>query len=160
MFREPVNVILVAYCLRFHVARRFHALFLIIFEIVFSKLVILQARYFYHLLKELKLTKKIFILILLSFFSLMTKAASHYTSGTITNLTVGKAGLMIKVSGGLPDNCDGTPYNWILIKQADSALTSVVLALYISKSTSGTFYTTGRENEAGYCTLNQFDPSE
>ena len=25
---------------------------------------------------------------------------------------------------------------------------------------TGRCYTTGRENEAGYCTLNQFDPSE
>ncbi len=36
---------LVVYCLRFHVATRFEAQFLMIFETIFSKREILQARY-------------------------------------------------------------------------------------------------------------------
>jgi len=67
---------------------------------------------------------------------------------------------MIKLSGSLPDNCVGTPYDWILIKQEDTALTSVVLALWVSKDTTGTFYTSARENGTGYCSLNQFDPKD
>jgi hypothetical protein len=119
----------------------------------------LAKRYVYHLLKEFKLIKKTLTLIIFTLLSLRTEAASNSTTGKIVNLTAIKEGIMIKVSGSLPDNCNGTPYNWILVKQEYTALTSVVLALWMSKDTSGTFYTSGRVNGSGFCILYQFDPA-
>ena len=93
------------------------------------------------------------------FFSLAaySSAASHYISGSISNLTVTTEGIMVMVTGGLPDNCIGTPWGWMLIKQENAALTSVVLASWVSGNTNGTFYTSASES-GHYCTINQFDP--
>jgi len=85
-------------------------------------------------------------------------AESHYISGTISNLTVTTQGIMIMVSGGLPDNCLGSPWGWMLIKQENTALTAVVLASWVKGSTQGTFYTSAAVSSR-YCTVNQFDPA-
>jgi hypothetical protein len=103
--------------------------------------------------------KSIIALVSLIFLSINTHAASHYSHGSISNLTVTTDGIMIMVTGGLPDNCSGTPYGWMLIDQKNTALTSVVLAAWVKGETSGTFYTTSATATSNYCTVNQFDPA-
>ncbi|MBD1567700.1 hypothetical protein [Vibrio sp. S12_S33] len=103
--------------------------------------------------------KKLFWCFLLSVISIGSFAAEHYQTGKIKNLTVTTAGIMIMMDTGQPDNCAGTPYGWLFIKQEHTALTSVILAAWASGNKSGTVYTTGREGGVGYCLVNQFDPA-
>ena len=86
-------------------------------------------------------------------------AGAHYQSGKIKNLTATTSGIMIMMDKGLPDNCVGTPYGWLLIKEENKALTSAVLTIWASGKGTGTVYTSGRVNGTGYCIVNQFDPT-
>ena len=103
--------------------------------------------------------KKLILITALSMMSLNVLAASNHQNGSIENLTVSTSGIMIKLSSGLPDNCEGTPYGWLLVKQEHSALTSVVLAAWATGNSSATVYTAGRENGSGFCLVTQFDPA-
>ena len=102
--------------------------------------------------------RKLFLLFYLSAISAAPFAAENYQSGKIKNLTAITSGIMIMLDTGLPSNCAGTPYGWMLIKQEHTALTSVVLAAWASGNKSGTVYTSGREGGVGFCLVSQFDP--
>ncbi|KJY73828.1 hypothetical protein [Vibrio nigripulchritudo] len=102
--------------------------------------------------------RKFFLLLCLSSISAASFSAANYQSGKIKNLTATTSGIMIMMDAGLPDNCAGTPYGWMLIKQEHTAMTSVVLAAWASGNKSGTVYTSGREGGVGYCLISQFDP--
>ncbi|WP_420785331.1 hypothetical protein [Vibrio parahaemolyticus] len=101
------------------------------------------------------------IILLLCIFTLPTFAASrpNYLSGKIKNLTAIQDGILIMLDTGVPENCEGTPYGWMLIKQEYTAMSSVVLAVWAANKKSGTVYTSGRHNGVGYCIVNQFDPA-
>ncbi len=103
--------------------------------------------------------KAIIIVLFALMVSISSYAGSSYVSGNITNLTAVKSGVMIMLDSGLPDNCSGSPYGWMLIKQSNTAITSVVLAAWVSGKKQGTIYTSGRENGTGYCLVVQFDPA-
>ncbi|ELV8553685.1 hypothetical protein QNE49_001318 [Vibrio fluvialis] len=103
--------------------------------------------------------RKLFWCLMLSLFSMGSFAADGYLNGKIINLTVTTSGIMIMMDAGIPSNCAGTPYGWMLIKQEHTALTSVVLATWASGNKSGTVYTSGREEDVGYCLIHQFDPT-
>ena len=60
---------------------------------------------------------------------------------------------------GLPDNCEGSPYGWMLVKQECSAMTSTTLALWIADKRSVTVYTSGIQNGSSFCVINQVDPA-
>lgn len=90
--------------------------------------------------------------------SLSTHAGSGHQFGKISNLTAVTGGIMIMLDSGLPDNCAGSPYGWMLIKQSNTAITSVVLATWLTGKKQGTVYSSGRENGTGYCLVTQFDP--
>ncbi|TMN85275.1 hypothetical protein CWB72_20360 [Pseudoalteromonas phenolica] len=102
--------------------------------------------------------KKLLILFIILFFCNATFAAPNYTSGKIKNITAVPEGLLIMMDRDLPDNCEGTPYGWMLIKKDYSTIVSVVLASWVAGKTSGTVYTSGRPNGSGYCVVTQFDP--
>ncbi|WP_054114255.1 hypothetical protein [Marinagarivorans algicola] len=85
-------------------------------------------------------------------------SAEGHQTGKITNLTATTHGILIKLNKGLPSNCEGTPFGWMLIRQENTALISVVLATWISGQSTGTVYTSGTANSTGYCIVNQFDP--
>ncbi|MBV1876822.1 MAG: hypothetical protein KUG79_04175 [Pseudomonadales bacterium] len=102
--------------------------------------------------------KKIIFGVVFSFIAINCFAGPGYQTGKITNLTAGIPGIMIMIDNGLPDNCEGSPSGWMLIKQEHTVLTSVVLAAWVSGKSTGTVYTTGRENGTGFCLINQFDP--
>lgn len=101
---------------------------------------------------------KIPIILFFFILSLNVNAAESYQSGSISNLTATTAGIMIMLDKGLPTKCNGSPYGWMLIKQEYTALTSVVLAGWVSGKKSGTVYISGRENGDGVCIINQWDP--
>ncbi|MDX1304561.1 hypothetical protein [Photobacterium sp.] len=102
---------------------------------------------------------KNFTLLAVALMSYSVSAAPNYQSGSIENLTAVESGVMIMMDKGLPDNCEGSPYGWMLIKQEHTAITSVVLAAWASGKKSGTVYTSGRESGNGFCLVNQFDPA-
>jgi hypothetical protein len=87
-------------------------------------------------------------------------AESTYLSGKITNITSGTSGLMIMLDSGVPDNCQGTPYNWMLIPEANKTMIATILLFYSSdKNKIYTIYTQGC-NPGEFCIINQVDPSE
>ncbi len=101
---------------------------------------------------------KIIIGIAIVFVAVDCLSGESYQSGNIKNITAVTKGVMIMMDSGVPDNCEGTPHGWLLIKQEHTAITSVVLAAWASGNKKGTVYTSGRENGNGYCTVNQYDP--
>jgi hypothetical protein len=102
--------------------------------------------------------KKNLLLFLFLLFSFSAIAGPDYQSGKIVNLTAGTYGIMIMMDSGAPENCEGTPYGWLLIKQEHTAIVSVVLAAWASGKKEGTVYTFGQKNSTGYCLVSQFDP--
>jgi len=82
----------------------------------------------------------------------------YYQSGKIKNITATTGGLMLMMDSGLPSNCEGTPFGWMLVEQKNTALISLILAVWAADKAAGTVYTSGRVNGSGYCLVNQFDP--
>ncbi|TMP82322.1 hypothetical protein CWB73_05385 [Pseudoalteromonas phenolica] len=76
--------------------------------------------------------KKLLISFIILFFCNATFAAPNYTSGKIKNITAVPEGLLIMIDRDLPDNCEGTPYGWMLIKKDYSTIVSVVLASWVA----------------------------
>lgn len=101
--------------------------------------------------------KKIVILISLGILTFIN-AGVNYQHGNIKNLTAVTDGIMIMLDSGLPDNCLGTPYGWMLVKEEHQAITAVILSAWASGNKLGTVYTSGRENGKGYCLIDQYDP--
>jgi hypothetical protein len=84
-------------------------------------------------------------------------AGPHWLSGTITNITSTQEGLSIMLDTGVPDNCQGTPYGWLLIKQEHRTIIAVTLMAWTLKLPV-TVYTTGI-GSSGYGEVSQVDPS-
>lgn len=103
--------------------------------------------------------KKIILGFVLLGLSHITLGGPGHLGGKISNLTAVKPGILVMLNNGMPDNCAGSPYGWMLIKQENTAITAVVLSAWALGKTQGTIYTTGRENGTGYCLVSQFDPA-
>jgi hypothetical protein len=86
------------------------------------------------------------------------QVAGHYAYGRLTNVTSGAAGLLVMLDVGVPTNCTGTPYGWMVIPESNKTMIAVALITWQNKG-SGTVYTDGI-SASGYCTVNQFDPAE
>ena len=84
-------------------------------------------------------------------------AADTWQRGTINNITSTQQGLLIRLDTGLPDNCAGTPYGWMLIPEANKTLIATTLMLWAMGTRSVDIYTVGRPN-GGYCVIEQVDP--
>lgn len=98
------------------------------------------------------------------FFSIFstpfTIAAENYVSGKITNITAIEGALLVKVENQIiPENCAGTPYNWMKIKQENTTMISVVLAQWAANNRVATVYTSGIETGGKYCLVIQVDPA-
>lgn len=96
--------------------------------------------------------------LLLMFASKIAYSGQVYLHGNIKNLTSTTNGLMIMLDTDVPDNCQGTSYGWMLIKEDERAMISTVLSLWVAGRKKGTVYTSGLENNL--CIINQYDPSE
>lgn len=88
------------------------------------------------------------------------QAGAYHQTGKIRDLSITNNGLLVKFEPALPDNCEDTPYGWMVVKQEDTALTSALLALWISDRLSGTIYTKPPENGTKYCSVSQFHPAK
>jgi len=89
--------------------------------------------------------------------SLNVSGAEHYLRGDLKNITSNKNGLLIQLDTGVPDNCEGTPYNWMVIKKDYTTMISVVLMAWSTDRKNMTVYTDGKD-ATGYCIINQVDP--
>lgn len=101
-----------------------------------------------------------YLILIILFFSSTAFSEGYYLNGKIKDITATTNGLMIQMDNGIPTICNGTPYNWLLIKKEYSSITSLVLAMWVSNKKQGMVYVSGRENGTGYCLVSQFDPSE
>lgn len=80
-----------------------------------------------------------------------------YVGGPITNITSIGSGILIRVGNDeVPQNCT-SGYVWMLIPQANTSMTALVLAAWSLKREVH-LYTSA--SSSGYCQINQFDPAE
>lgn len=102
--------------------------------------------------------KKLLLLVLLTFWKI-SMAGPHYVSGEIANVTVTKSGMMFQFKGAaLPDNCEGSSYGWMFIKQEDTTMISVFIASWMAGKLKAKVFSSGL-NSSGVCEINQFDPT-
>lgn len=103
---------------------------------------------------------KRFIFISVALFLSMTVnavAGPNYVVGKISNITSGRAGLMVIIGASeVPSNCTGVQ-DWMLIKEEYKSMTALTL----------TSWTLGRDvviyteaTSSGYCHITQVDPAE
>jgi hypothetical protein len=78
---------------------------------------------------------------------------SYTLRGTITAITATPAGVMVMTSSGLPDNCSGTPYGWMIVPEGNKALVAMIMFAKATNKTVDIYTTT--PFTAGYCTINQ-----
>lgn len=88
----------------------------------------------------------------------LTNAESSWLGGNINDITSVRGALLLRLDTGVPDNCQGTPYGWMMVKETDKTLLSVALALWTTGKKGATVYTDGREGGTGYCVITQIDP--
>lgn len=84
-------------------------------------------------------------------------AAEYYLSGNMVNITSDAAGLRITLNSGVPDNCQGVGYGWMLIPESNKTMVAVALAMWTTGNLHVTVYTNPLSN--GNCVINQFDPA-
>jgi hypothetical protein len=100
--------------------------------------------------------KKMAALCLLSVSSI-SFAETDFLSGNISNVTSSSEGLLVTLNSGVPENCSSTPNNWMLIKQNDSTMVSIALAMWASGRTGATLHTSGISQDSPYCVVTQLD---
>lgn len=88
-------------------------------------------------------------------------AGPSWQTGRINNVTVSGDQVLITLDSGLPDNCAGTAYGWMMISPSYKAMQALVLALWARGdmgSSTLTVFTSGLVG--GYCQVTQLDPAE
>lgn len=91
--------------------------------------------------------------------NMSSNAADGYLSGSVTNLTSFSGGLLVMLDNGVPGNCTGTPYNWMLVKAENKVMIATVLTMYSMGKKGATVYTHAYL-PGNYCEINQYDPVE
>jgi uncharacterized membrane protein YphA (DoxX/SURF4 family) len=85
-------------------------------------------------------------------------AADTYQSGRINNITTTTQGLMLMLDTGMPTQCAGSPYGWMLIPEANKTMVATALALWLSGVRDVTVYVNAYSG-SGFCVINQLDPA-
>lgn len=88
-------------------------------------------------------------------------AGPDYLSGHISNVTFGANSVLVMLDTGLPDNCAGSPYGWMLIPGGAKVAQAFVLGLWLrgdAAQTSVYIYTTSPPSSGAYCEVTQIDP--
>lgn len=85
------------------------------------------------------------------------RAGDSYISGSVFDFSSTTAGLMIRMDSGVPANCLGTPYGWMLIKAENKAMIALVLTWAAQGKKSATVYTNPIVSNS-FCEINQYDP--
>ena len=89
-----------------------------------------------------------------------TAVEPGYLGGHITNTTFVGDAIYIILDTGVPGNCTGSPFGWMVIRGSDKAMQALVLTLRASgefPTTPVVVYTDGI-GSSGYCEINQIDP--
>jgi hypothetical protein len=76
-----------------------------------------------------QIMKQITIVLVLIILAVTVPAfgGPNYIYGNIINYSSLQGGLLIMIDTGIPDNCSGTPYGWMIISQEDKAMLAVAL---------------------------------
>jgi hypothetical protein len=82
-----------------------------------------------------------------------------YISGTIINYTAVSGGLLIMFDSGIPDNCAGTPYGWIIIPETEKTMLAMALMRISQDNMQAAIYSSG-QFYLGFCRANQFNPQD
>ncbi len=85
-------------------------------------------------------------------------SAESYQTGTITNITTLPEGVLLMLDAGPPTNCAGTPYNWMLVPEANKTMVAAVFMMWTSGQRRVTVYTATPYTGNGFCKLGQVDP--
>jgi hypothetical protein len=99
----------------------------------------------------------IFALVLLATIASVGNADENL-SGNLSDITSVPEGLLIKLDTGVTPECEGAPYGWMLVKEENLSMVSVVLTLWALEKRGVSIYTkplTGR-----FCEVIQVDPFE
>jgi len=89
-------------------------------------------------------------------------AYPNYQIGRITNVTFTGDNMLIMLDAGLPDNCAGSPYGWMMLPASAKPMTAFVIGLFLRGDLSKVgvvVYTSGRD-ATSFCQVNQIDPME
>ena len=84
-------------------------------------------------------------------------AGPNNVYGNLNGYSTVPGGLLIMVDTGIPDNCAGTPYGWMIIAEEDKAMLAVVLMrvnqdlMGVGVYSAGVFY-------QGFCRVTQLQP--
>ena len=109
--------------------------------------------------KGVRMKKVIFLLLFTSLITpILCKAADYYLGGNISNITSAPVGLLIMLDSGVPGNCVGTPFNWMVIREQNKTMVSVALTLWTTGNKGAVVYTSGLDQATGYCIVSQLDP--
>jgi hypothetical protein len=85
-------------------------------------------------------------------------ATDVYQAGAISDITSTREGLLLKLNSGLPTNCTGTPWGWMIIPESNKTMVATALILWASGQRNVVVYTDGYTGN-GYCAINQLDPA-
>jgi hypothetical protein len=98
---------------------------------------------------------KVAACVLLAAFARPSHAEETYLSGTVIDVTSGASGLLVRLSTGVPGNCTGVSYGWMLISETNKTMIAVALLTWQNHG-GATVFTYALSG--GNCTINQFDP--
>lgn len=99
----------------------------------------------------------IFTLVLLATLS-SASHAEEYLNGNLSQITSIPEGLLIMLDNGVPAECEGTPYNWMIVKEENISMVSVVLTMFaLEKRKNVTVYTKPYTGN-GFCEVTQVQP--
>jgi hypothetical protein len=90
------------------------------------------------------------------------QSAPTYMFGRISNVSLVGDMVFITLDTGLPDNCAGTPFGWMVVPASYKTMAAFVIGLRLSgnlRETNVVVYTTGRDGP-GYCQIDQIDPAD
>jgi hypothetical protein len=91
----------------------------------------------------------------LAAFAVPSHAEEAYLAGNVVDVTSASNGLYVRLSTGVPGNCTGVSYGWMLIPEANKSMIAVALLTWQNRG-GATVYT--NPLSGGNCTINQFDP--
>ncbi|HET9645740.1 MAG TPA: hypothetical protein VFP68_20830 [Burkholderiaceae bacterium] len=89
---------------------------------------------------------------------IVASAADWYVHGTLSNITSTAEGLLVMLDSGTPTNCAGTPYGWMLIKEANKTMVATALTMWLSGQRAVTIYTNPFSSGQSFCVVSQIDP--
>ena len=84
---------------------------------------------------------------------------STYATGHIRRVSFAPGSVYIMLDVGVPSNCTGTPYGWLMISSSSTPLVAFVTGLWMRGDAAQkqlNVYTTGIDS-SGYCQVNQID---